>query len=459
MQPFFDNFALLSDAANGVPKLRELILQLAVEGKLVSQDLSDEPATKLVSKINANKERLVKERKIKNEEVPEPINQYEPPFAPPDNWQWVRLSQVANAVHYGYTASANQALTEVRLLRITDIQNGRVDWASVPGCEINREMLEGVKLANNDILIARTGGPIGKSYLVENLNLIAVFASYLIRVIPNENLFARYLKVYLESELYWSQLYKKSMGTGQPNVNATSLKSLLTPLPPLEEQKRIVAKVEELMQLCHELEFRQQQRRDSSARVNNATLGGGKTVRTGRLDVAVIQSLTRRGQVKDLVAEYGQVIVDECHHVSAFSFERVLRRVKAKYVLGLTATPIRKDGHHPIILMQCGPIRFSVNSKKQAAASTIKYEVLTRSTPFTIPPEWTEVSFQDIYTALVNDEERNNFIVSDVVAALEDRHYPPRYAAWVGHCCLARAPARWLPWNYRAMLLKSAIAA
>jgi len=91
-------------------------------------------------------------------------------------------------------------------------------------------------------------------------------------------------------------------------------------------------------------------------------IGGGKTVQTGRLDVAVIQSLIRKGEVKDIVAEYGQVIVDECHHVSAFSFERVLRKVKAKYVVGLTATPIRKDGHHPIILMQCGPIRFNCES-------------------------------------------------------------------------------------------------
>jgi len=97
-------------------------------------------------------------------------------------------------------------------------------------------------------------------------------------------------------------------------------------------------------------------------------IGSGKTKQTGRLDVAVIQSLIRKGEVKNIVAEYGQVIVDECHHVSAFSFERVLRKVKAKYVVGLTATPIRKDGHHPIILMQCGPIRFNVRSKKQAAA-------------------------------------------------------------------------------------------
>ncbi len=153
-------------------------------------------------------------------------------------------------------------------------------------------------------------------------------------------------------------------------------------------------------------------------------IGGGKTARTGRLDVAVIQSLIRKGEVKDIVAEYGQVIVDECHHVSAFSFERVLRKVKAKYVIGLTATPIRKDGHHPIILMQCGPIRFNLSSKKQAAASTFKYEVVPRLTEFKVPPEWQGIGIQDVYTALVNDESRTDLIVSDVVSAIEDGRFP-----------------------------------
>jgi superfamily II DNA or RNA helicase len=153
-------------------------------------------------------------------------------------------------------------------------------------------------------------------------------------------------------------------------------------------------------------------------------IGGGKTVRTGLLDVAVIQSLIRKGEVKDMVAEYGQVIVDECHHVSAFTFERVLRKVKAKYVVGLTATPVRKDGHHPIILMQCGPIRFNLNNQKQAAASTFQYEVIPRLTEFTVPPEWNGIGIQDIYTALVNDEQRTDLIVADVVSSVEDRRSP-----------------------------------
>ena len=153
-------------------------------------------------------------------------------------------------------------------------------------------------------------------------------------------------------------------------------------------------------------------------------IGSGKTAKTGRLDVAVIQSLIRKGEVKDIVAEYGQVIVDECHHVSAFSFERVLRKVKAKYVVGLTATPVRRDGHHPIILMQCGPIRFNVSSKKQTAASAFRYEAIPRLTDFTVPAEWNGIGIQEVYTALVNDEQRTDLIVSDVVSAIEEGRFP-----------------------------------
>ncbi|WP_425411950.1 TOTE conflict system archaeo-eukaryotic primase domain-containing protein [Magnetospirillum moscoviense] len=96
-------------------------------------------------------------------------------------------------------------------------------------------------------------------------------------------------------------------------------------------------------------------------------IGGGKRKPTGIVDVAVIQSLARKGEVDDIVGEYGHLIIDECHHLSAVSFEAVARRCKAKYVLGLSATVTRKDGHHPIIFMQCGPVRFRVDAKRQAA--------------------------------------------------------------------------------------------
>lgn len=147
-------------------------------------------------------------------------------------------------------------------------------------------------------------------------------------------------------------------------------------------------------------------------------IGAGKTARTGCVDVAVIQSLYRKEEVKDFVADYGQVIVDECHHISAFTFEQVMRAVKAKYVVGLTATPTRKDGQHPIIYMQCGPVRFSMSARTMTETTPFEHKVTPRQTEFRLPPERTEVTIQDIYAGLVGDAARNELIANDVVNAV-----------------------------------------
>jgi superfamily II DNA or RNA helicase len=153
-------------------------------------------------------------------------------------------------------------------------------------------------------------------------------------------------------------------------------------------------------------------------------IGGGKTERTGCVDVAVIQSLYRKEEVKDSVAEYGQVIVDECHHISAFTFEQVLRQVKAKYVVGLTATPTRKDGHHPIIYMQCGPVRFSMSARTMTETTPFEHKVTLRHTEFQMAPDLSEVTIQDIYAALVTDVLRNEMIANDIVRAIESGRCP-----------------------------------
>jgi len=153
-------------------------------------------------------------------------------------------------------------------------------------------------------------------------------------------------------------------------------------------------------------------------------IGGGKMGRTGCVDVAVIQSLYRKEIVKDFVAEYGQVIVDECHHISAFTFEQVMRQVKAKYVVGLTATPTRKDGHHPIIYMQCGPVRFGMSAKMMTETSPFEHKVIPRDTEFRMAPELTEITIQDIYGALVNDAARNEMIANDIARSVESGRCP-----------------------------------
>lgn len=154
------------------------------------------------------------------------------------------------------------------------------------------------------------------------------------------------------------------------------------------------------------------------------SIGGGKVNRIGVVDVAVIQSLHRKEAVQDLVAEYGQVIVDECHHLSAFTFERVMRAVKAKYIIGLTATPSRKDGHHPIIQMQCGPIRFGTNSKAMTETTPFRHIVTPRLTAFQMPARTADTGIQDIYRALTQDEMRNELIASDVRTCLRENRSP-----------------------------------
>lgn len=124
------------------------------------------------------------------------------------------------------------------------------------------------------------------------------------------------------------------------------------------------------------------------------------------------------------MAEYGLVIVDECHHLSAFSFEQVLRQMKAKFIVGLTATPARKDGYRPIIFMQCGPIRFSVSARDAVARSPFEHVVVPRPTEFRMPAESAQTGIQEIYRALSTDETRDQLIIDDVLAAVRDGHNP-----------------------------------
>jgi len=153
-------------------------------------------------------------------------------------------------------------------------------------------------------------------------------------------------------------------------------------------------------------------------------IGGGKRKPNGRLDVAMIQSLVRKDKVEDLVAEYGHIIVDECHHLPAVSFDRVLSEVKARYVVGLTATPQRRDGHQPITEMQLGPVRFKVDAKSQAARRPFDHKLIVRETAFRMAGDRTDASIQEIYRALANDETRNRRIVDDVLAVIQAGHSP-----------------------------------
>lgn len=153
-------------------------------------------------------------------------------------------------------------------------------------------------------------------------------------------------------------------------------------------------------------------------------IGGGKRKLTGQIDVAMIQSLSRKDSVDDIVAKYGQVIIDECHHLPAVSFERVLSEVKARYVVGLTATPQRRDGHQPIIYMQIGPVRFKADPCSQLAQRSFDHRLVIRETTFNPQSQASDITIQELYSQLVADKQRNEQIIDDVLTAMEEGRSP-----------------------------------
>jgi superfamily II DNA or RNA helicase len=153
-------------------------------------------------------------------------------------------------------------------------------------------------------------------------------------------------------------------------------------------------------------------------------IGSGKNRLTGKIDVAMMQSLVRLGRVENLVAGYGHIIVDECHHIPAVSFERVLSEVKARFVTGLTATPRRRDGQQPILHMQLGPVRFAVDSRNKNAQRPFAHSLIVRETRFAPMMQTDRTGIQELYAMLAADQTRNELICTDVIRALEDRRSP-----------------------------------
>lgn len=246
-------------------QLKNSILQWAIQGKLVPQDPNDEPASVLLDKIRQEKERLIKEKKIKRDKNASIIyrgedNSYyekilatgevkcideEIPFDVPNGWEWERWGNISQSIQYGYNAPALEH-GAIKMVRISDIQENCVLWDNVPYCQIEENDIDTYLLNVNDILFARTGGTVGKSFLVEEVPEKAIYAGYLIRTRYSSLLNPRYMKSFMESQLYWEQLKNGTIATAQPNCNGKTLAKMLLPIPPTKEQDRIVEKLTQL---------------------------------------------------------------------------------------------------------------------------------------------------------------------------------------------------------------------
>ena len=246
-------------------QLKNSILQWAIQGKLVPQDPNDEPASVLLDKIRQEKERLIKEKKIKRDKNASIIyrgedNSYyekilatgevkcideEISFDVPNGWEWERWGNISQSIQYGYNAPALEH-GAIKMVRISDIQENCVLWDNVPYCQIEENDIDTYLLKVNDILFARTGGTVGKSFLVEEVPEKAIYAGYLIRTRYSSLLNPRYMKSFMESQLYWEQLKNGTIATAQPNCNGKTLAKMLLPIPPTKEQDRIVKKLTQL---------------------------------------------------------------------------------------------------------------------------------------------------------------------------------------------------------------------
>ncbi|WP_242357974.1 restriction endonuclease subunit S [Bacteroides acidifaciens] len=243
-------------------QLKNSILQWAIQGKLVPQDPNDEPASMLLERIRVEKEKLIKEKKIKKDKNESIIyrgedNFYyekflatgevkcideEIPFEIPKGWEWERWGNIALSIQYGYNAPALER-GDIKMVRISDIHDNVVQWENVPFCNIEAYDIDTYLLKENDILFARTGGTVGKSFLVQSVPEPAIYAGYLIRTRYSKELCPQYLKSFMESRLYWEQLKSGTIATAQPNCNGKTLGKMLLPIPPKAEQSRLVQKL------------------------------------------------------------------------------------------------------------------------------------------------------------------------------------------------------------------------
>jgi len=254
-----DNFDLLIDTPESVSELRKTILQLAVQGKLVEQDPEDEPAEVLLEKISGEKQRLLKEGKIRKIEQQPLILDDETPFALPKCWEWVRLGETTINVEYGTSHKASPMRIGIPVLRMNNIQDGQVVLDNLKYVPKNIEELPKLFLENGDILFNRTNSAelVGKAGVFKGPGNAFTFASYLIRVALFEDLLiSDYVNLVINSSYFRTTqiIPELTQQCGQANFNGTKLKNSLVPLPPLAEQKRIVAKVDLLMKLCDALE-------------------------------------------------------------------------------------------------------------------------------------------------------------------------------------------------------------
>jgi len=276
MEFLFENFDKLAEAPGGVKKLREMILQFAVQGKLVEQDPSDEPASVLLEKIKVEKEKLIAEGKIKRQKELEPIKESEIPFELPKEWDIARFIDITKVITCGIASTPTYTEKGMPFLSAKNVKPFRFlpKNHKFVSKELYKKITQNAKPEINDILLTRVGAGIGEAAIIDIDFAFAFYVSLTLIKPFHCHLDSKYLLLYLSSPTgimnSISNIYGK--GVSQGNLNVNQVRKFIVPLPPLAEQKRIVSKVDSLMVLCDDLEKQQQQKAEKKLTLNKASL-------------------------------------------------------------------------------------------------------------------------------------------------------------------------------------------
>jgi type I restriction enzyme, S subunit len=270
---FFQKFDQFADAPDAVAKMRELALALAVQGKFVPQVASDEPASHLLSRIDAERNQLVRAKKIRHHDLLGPIAEADIPFPVPQGWDWRHLADVCFLITDGAHHTPQYQETGVPFLSVKDVSSGTIDFSHTRYItpDAHRELCKRCQPERGDILLTKVGTT-GIAVTVDDSREFSIFVSLSLLKFSQANLDGQFLKYLINSPFVRKQSADNTQGIGNKNLVLRLINQFKVPIPPLAEQKRIVAKVDELMALCDRLEAQQQERETRHAALARASL-------------------------------------------------------------------------------------------------------------------------------------------------------------------------------------------
>jgi type I restriction enzyme S subunit len=362
----------------GVKKLRELILELAVRGKLVPQDSSDEPASALLERIAGEKAQLVKEKKIKKPKKLEPISTEDCLFDIPSSWSWERLGNIGET-NIGLTYSPKEAGDEgIPVLRSANIQKGKIDLSDL--VRVQKEVKDTVLVEIGDLLIcARNGSKalVGKTAQIKALNEPMAFGAFMaiFRSCIND-----YIEVFLNSPIYRRNLDGVSTTTIN-QITQTNLRSTICPLPPVKEQQRIVAKVDELMTLCDQLE----QQTEASIEAHQV------------LVTTLLDTLTNSADADELMQNWARISE---HFDTLFTTEESIDQLKQTIlqlaVMGKLVPQDPSDEPAAKLLKRIAEEKAQLVKEKKIKKQKALPPIAEDEKPFELPTGWEWCRIQDV---------------------------------------------------------------